>query len=276
MAWTKNRNGFIDSALQMAGIVTVGNNSPIHWINKATEQLQAILEDLHNESVLLEVEWDTKALTASSEVTGTDALIYTAIRSHSATADNRPITGANWQSYWIQTGTTGGTWTLGTSYTAIGDFDVDSDTVEVSLAFLRKTNNDDRPLLVHLSADEYLAVPDKTTTGEPLSMYVDYKTASGTPHVYLNYQPDLTTYIFNYLKVKKIDSCDSSTSVPDLYKNCWDYLQYRLAYKMTFFGGGKGEGDKNRLEREAELLLRKIKKEELHKIRQSVESCGSY
>lgn len=53
-----------------------------------------------------------------SEVTGTDALNYSCIRTHTANADNVPITGANWRLFWEQSGSSGSAWVTGTSYTA--------------------------------------------------------------------------------------------------------------------------------------------------------------
>ena len=51
-------------------------------------------------------------------VLGTDGLNYTCIKDHTAAAENRPITGASWATYWAQQGTGGGTWVAGTGYSA--------------------------------------------------------------------------------------------------------------------------------------------------------------
>ena len=53
-----------------------------------------------------------------SVVTGTDAIVYRCIRSHTADSTNRPITGANYLLYWEAGGSSPSTWTTGTSYTA--------------------------------------------------------------------------------------------------------------------------------------------------------------
>jgi len=55
----------------------------------------------------------------SSEVLGTDGKNYTCILAHTAAAINKPITGANWATYWTQKGSSGGTWVDGSAYTAI-------------------------------------------------------------------------------------------------------------------------------------------------------------
>ncbi len=56
-------------------------------------------------------------ISTASEVTGTDANIYTCTISHTSAASNRPITGADYASYWVAGGSTGGVWASGTAYT---------------------------------------------------------------------------------------------------------------------------------------------------------------
>ena len=51
-------------------------------------------------------------------VLGTNGINYTCIKDHTAAAENRPITGASWATYWAQQGTGGGTWVAGTGYSA--------------------------------------------------------------------------------------------------------------------------------------------------------------
>lgn len=53
-----------------------------------------------------------------SVVTGTDATVYRCIRSHTADSTNQPVTGVNALLYWEAGGSSPGTWTTGTSYTA--------------------------------------------------------------------------------------------------------------------------------------------------------------
>lgn len=54
-----------------------------------------------------------------SEVLGTDTKNYTCILNHTAAALNKPVTGANWATYWAQKGSSGGTWVDGSAYTAV-------------------------------------------------------------------------------------------------------------------------------------------------------------
>src|SRR3990170_3018837 len=55
----------------------------------------------------------------ASEVLGTDTKNYTCIVPHTAAIINKPITGGNWATYWIQKGSAGGTWVADSAYTAV-------------------------------------------------------------------------------------------------------------------------------------------------------------
>lgn len=58
------------------------------------------------------------AVNTQSEVDGSDALNYRCIKSHTAAALNKPITGADYLLYWELGGSSGSAWVTGTSYTA--------------------------------------------------------------------------------------------------------------------------------------------------------------
>ena len=63
-----------------------------------------------------------RAATAAPEVTGTDAKKYTCVLPHlSAAAANKPVTGAGYAKYWVEKGSTGGTWVDATWYAGGGD-----------------------------------------------------------------------------------------------------------------------------------------------------------
>ena len=63
--------------------------------------------------------WPARAtVNTQSVVTGTDAIVYKCIRTHTADSSNHPITGANYPLYWTAGGSSPSTWTSGTSYTA--------------------------------------------------------------------------------------------------------------------------------------------------------------
>mgnify|MGYP001175483004 CR=1 FL=1 len=58
----------------------------------------------------------TDLISTASEVIGTDGLNYSCILNHTSANANKPITGANWSTYWTQTGTGGGSWQEGKNY----------------------------------------------------------------------------------------------------------------------------------------------------------------
>jgi len=92
-----------------------------------------------------------------SEVTGTNAVEYLCIRSHTADSTNRPITGANYLQYWTPGGSTPAVWVTGTQYLApqqirlwfkrpLFDFDTSTDVPDMPAQWTRL-------LLYRLAAD---------------------------------------------------------------------------------------------------------------------------
>ena len=55
---------------------------------------------------------------ADSEIIGTDGQNYVCIKDHIAATDNDPVTGANWQTYWVQSGSNGTAWVAAANYKA--------------------------------------------------------------------------------------------------------------------------------------------------------------
>lgn len=84
-----------------------------------------------------------------SVVTGTDAVVYKCIRSHTAvTADNKPITGTQYKLYWEAGGSSPSVWANGTAYTApqllrlwfrkpLFDFDTSTDNPDLPQGWAR-------------------------------------------------------------------------------------------------------------------------------------------
>lgn len=58
------------------------------------------------------------SVNTQSVVTGTDAVIYKCIRSHTADSTNKPITGANYLLYWTAGGAGPSVWATSTAYTS--------------------------------------------------------------------------------------------------------------------------------------------------------------
>lgn len=63
-----------------------------------------------------------EAFVTAMEVTGTDGLNYACIENHTATADNKPVTGVDHATYWVQQGSSGLVWVSGSFYSkGVGD-----------------------------------------------------------------------------------------------------------------------------------------------------------
>ncbi len=86
------------------------------------------------------------SVTATSVVTGTNALNFSCVAPHTASSDNRPITGTNYAMYWTQTGNNPDTWTTDTDYTCgeqirmtvkqpLTDFDLADDNADLPAGF---------------------------------------------------------------------------------------------------------------------------------------------
>ncbi len=134
--FTTTRLEIIRDALELIGVAGIGKTITAEESESAAYDLNSITKHLQSLRVFLwTVEWETKTFTASSQVTGTDGLIYTCSKGHTSSSDDKPITGTNYTTYWTEEGATGGAWANTTSYTSIGDFYPPVDTRSLEKAF---------------------------------------------------------------------------------------------------------------------------------------------
>ncbi len=219
------RNQIVNSALRKAGAIAQGDSASSDMLSEASEALNVIVKWLNNKGLRLwKREWWTKTFTAASEVTGTDGLIYTCTRSHTSAATNTPITGANYKSYWKQTGSTGGVWVVSTSYSAIGEFQFDADVIGVEKAFLRYSGSD-TPLAIQ-SFSDYMDNTSKDDFGQPSQLAVEQLLRFKG---YLWPQPNNTSYILNVLQYTKLEDFDASGNTPDFDSGWLRYLIFQTA-----------------------------------------------
>jgi hypothetical protein len=176
------------------------------------------------------VDWVQKTFSAPSEVVGTDGENYTCILGHTGAAANRPITGANYTTHWIQKGTSGGVWAT-SAYTTPGDFDVDAQTIGLLQAFIRE-GSDDTPVSIG-SIQQYFTINDKSVDGKPTALYYD-KLRTG--HVYLYPQPDFSdysNYVLHYLRESVLEDFDAVGNDPDFQAMYIDFLVKALRYALA-------------------------------------------
>lgn len=252
--WTLNELEVYTEALEMLGVLEEGETPSPEQVTSARRTANIILKAWQVGHIYLHTrEWVQKTFTASSEVTGTDGSIYTCILSHTATADNCPVTGANYTTYWSQKGDTGGTWTLGTAYASIGDFTPDADTFRIEKAFIRDAGTD-TPVWIKRMAD-YMDLSDKDATGKPYMMVYDKQLS---PRCYLHYQPDLTSYVLHYLKVRRIEDFTANTINSDLPIEGLHALTLAIAYKLSF-KYGKPLNERLLLKEDLKAAMRSLK-----------------
>jgi hypothetical protein len=197
---------------------------------EALEGLNIIVKALQNDNIFLwSVDWTTKTFSAPDEVIGdNDGLNYTCRRGNTGAASNRPNSGADYTTYWEQTGSAGVTWVLGTDYSAIGDFAPSVDTLDVIQAYIRRNTSDD-PVVI-IDRESFHARFDKDNTGQPIQLYLEKKLV---PRIYLWPQPENTTDVLHYLRVKKLQDFDRLTNDPDFTTSMLRYLIYELASDLA-------------------------------------------
>lgn len=111
-------------------------------------QLIYLTEDLDLSARQLFVAPMLSSVNSQSEVTGSGALNWQCIRSHTADSTNKPVTGDNHLLYWVQAGSSGSAWVDGTSYTApqqlrytyrkpLWDFDLARDNPDIPQSWIR-------------------------------------------------------------------------------------------------------------------------------------------
>lgn len=191
-----------------------------------SDSLSMLINRINKKTKLLwKEEWVTQTFSAESEVLGTDGLNYRCIRNHTSAASNKPVTGADWTTYWVEGGTSGATWVTATSYTTPGNFTVASDTEDITRAFIRQTASDYPVRLV--SADEYskiLQKGDKTTL--PSVMWLH---KLSTPVAYLYPQPEDTDVVLHYHRIVSVVEATTGTSSVDVSNSEVEAVVWMLA-----------------------------------------------
>ena len=228
--WTLTRDQLIEDALGDIGALGQGQTASAPQITEGATVLNKIVKWLQTKAVFLWTEeWVTKTFSASSVILGSDALNYTCIKSHTSANDNKPITGVDWTTYWKQTGSGGGAWGTATVYSAIGDFEVEDDTLQIQKAFIRYNGTDYSVTLK--DKDYYAAILDKTDTGRPTVLWHDRQGPPG--RVYLYNQPDITDYVLHYQRVRRLADFDASGDTPDFPTKWILPLQVMLSYRLA-------------------------------------------
>jgi hypothetical protein len=229
----------------------------------AANCLQSILEELNSTvSTDLQIEWVTQSLTASSEVIGDDGNNYRCILPHtSATATNKPITGSEWEKYWVLGDSSGVAWVDSTDYTSIGVFSPDSDTLDILAMYMQDGADTYSPMTPLSDISFHGGVQDKSDMGMPEAFFFDVPNT----RVFLVYQPDSARYLVHYLRVKAIASMDDADSTVALDKGWYRPLIYKLAADVMDYNPAALLPNKQYITAKAEIAFKNAKKRSFYR-----------
>lgn len=229
--YNETRSSIIARALRIVGAASRGKVISAEATAEASAALNALVKSLTNENIYLHSrEWLTQTLTASSSVVGTTAgTYYKCIRSHTSSSATRPITGANWESYWEATSTVTATaWATSTAYTSQSEFAMPTGYFEILQASYREDGDSlDFPIEI-ISYQEYLDIVDKTTQSTvptKLAVNGDYP----TQQIHLWPFPTDTAIIINLLATRSLEDFDANGDEPDFPVRFANVLIYGLA-----------------------------------------------
>lgn len=109
-----------------------------------------------------------------------------------------------------------------------GVYALDADTIDVLSAVLRRDNND--YTIERLSRDEYLNLPDKTTTGRVSQYFVDRQI---TPQLKVWPVPDNSTDVVVFDRLVRMDDADTYTNTMEVPFRFYPCLAAGLAYYIA-------------------------------------------
>jgi len=230
--FTQTRSQIIKSALRKVGAIGQGDNPTPEQTSEAADELNGMVKQWQAEGInLWSVEWITQTLTASSEVLGTDGNNYKCIRNHTSAAANKPITGADYTTYWKPEGSSGGAWADSTAYTSLNQYALDVNIIGIEEVFIRRnTSYYDTPLRV-LSREEWMNLGTKFALGTP---YMIWFHRLHTPEIFLYPFPDNTTDVVHLSVIRKTQDFDTASDSPDFTEEWISALVWNLAARLAF------------------------------------------
>lgn len=226
------RNQIIIDALEHIGGISEGETPTAEANTSAARSLNLMMKAWQAEGVnLWTLDWVTQTISASSVVLGSDGVDYECVRNHTSSTDDKPITGADYSTFWYQLATVaGGAWVTATAYASLANFDLASTTLEIEEMFVRDSQAD--YTMRKFSRSEYFALVKKNPDekGRPTAFYFDLQEI---PTVYLYPYPDLSTYVFHFAKVRKLQDFDSALNDADASAKFLEAIVYGLAARLA-------------------------------------------
>ena len=189
-SFSNTRNDIITAVYRIIGVTATGQTPTADQFNEASQVLNTMIKAWRGQGVTIELlDWINIPLRQSSYVIGTDGKTYECIRNHTSSTDTQPVTGSSFLAYWRVAidAVVGVAWADATYYVSIGNYDLDTNIVNVMKAFYRQVPNSpssvpyDRKMQL-LTQEEYFDLSGKTNAGRGVLMYFQ---RAPQPRIYL-------------------------------------------------------------------------------------------
>ena len=221
-----SRDEIINAAYRVVGIASPTATQ----ITNAAQALNLIVKNWQGDDIFLwSQEWIQQTLIASSKILGTDGLDYECIKKHTSGSSTKPITGANYSSYWKQlTTATADAWVTATGYISVCNYTLDQKIVSIEKAFLRR---DEVDYSLNLYSQEgYLGISDKYVSGQPSGIWFNRLL---TPEIFIYPLPENTTDVIHMLAVNKLNDFDATGDNADLNAGWLRALKWALIVEIA-------------------------------------------
>lgn len=177
----------------------------------------------------------SQAFEESSEVSS-NSTYYRCYCPNTASADDEPGVGENWQAYWVEDTsiTSASAWALATDYTSAGVFSLASDELYISNAIIVEDSESKGTLRI-IASTEWMEIDDKSAEGEPEVLYVEF-TDKDTTRARLWPIPDEVGADGLFMRkevMTRVENIDSGTDDMPYTDNWARYLVWQLAADLA-------------------------------------------
>jgi len=109
-----------------------------------------------------------------------------------------------------------------------GDYDLGTDVIDVLSMVVRRSSTDFS--MARISRDEYLSIPNKTTTGRPTQFFIDRQV---TPQIKIWPVPENSTDVLHFDCLTRIEDADTFTNTVEVPFRFYPCLAAGLAYYIA-------------------------------------------
>ena len=109
-----------------------------------------------------------------------------------------------------------------------GDYDLGTDVIDVLSMVVRRSSTDFS--MTRISRDEYLSIPNKTTTGRPTQFFIDRQI---TPQIKVWPAPENSTDVLYFDCLTRIEDADTFTNTVEVPFRFYPCLAAGLAYYIA-------------------------------------------